>query len=154
MTVHQVGTQQEHLQARLALLAGEKEHSRRGDELTRQRQALPWVKVDKEYIFDTASGERTLRDLFAGRSQLLVYHFMFGLEWTEGCPVCSYWADNFNGTTVHLAHRDVTMMAASRAPLDRLQAYKRRMSWRFPWVSSGGSDFNYDFGVALRDIPA
>jgi predicted dithiol-disulfide oxidoreductase (DUF899 family) len=131
----------------LALLAAEKEHSRRGDELARQRRALPWVKVDKEYIFDTASGERTLRDLFAGRFQLLVYHFMFGPEWAEGCPVCSYWADNFNDVIIHLSQRDVTMICAARAPVDRLAAYKARMGWSFEWVSTGRNDFSYDYGV-------
>jgi len=154
MTTHQVGTQEEHLQARLALLAAEKEHSRRGDELARQRQALPWVKVAKEYIFDTASGERTLRDLFAGRSQLLVYHFMFGPEWTDGCPVCSYWADNFNDVIIHLNQRDVTMICASRAPVGRLAAYKARMGWSFEWVSTGRNEFNYDYGVSIPGISA
>jgi len=154
MTAHQVGTQEEHLQARLALLDAEKEHTRRGDELARQRRALPWVKVDKEYIFDTASGEKTLRDLFAGRSQLLAYHFMFGPEWTEGCPVCSYWADNFNDVIIHLNQRDVTMICASRAPVDRLEAYKARMGWSFEWVSTGRNDFNYDYGVSIQGISA
>jgi len=154
MTAHRIGTPEEHLKARLELLAAEKELTRRGDELARRRRALPWVPVEKAYVFDTEDGEKTLPELFAGRAQLLVYHFMFGPEWTEGCPVCSYWADNFDGTTVHLAHRDVTMMAASRAPLARLSAYRRRMGWSFPWVSTGRSDFNYDYAVSLRDIPA
>ena len=154
MTAHRIGTPEEHLQARLELLQAEKELTRRGDELARQRRALPWVPVEKTYVFDTEDGEKTLPELFADRSQLLVYHFMFGPDWTEGCPVCSYWADNFNGTTVHLAHRDVTMVAASRAPLARLSAYKHRMGWSFPWVSTGRSDFNYDYAVSLRDIPA
>jgi predicted dithiol-disulfide oxidoreductase (DUF899 family) len=154
MTAHDVGTREAHLEARLALLEAEKELSRRGDELARRRRALPWVAVDKEYVFDTDDGERTLPDLFAGRSQLLVYHFMFGPEWTEGCPVCSYWADNFNGGIVHLNQRDVTMLCVSRAPLARLDAYKRRMGWSFPWVSSGRNEFNYDFAVSLPDLSA
>ncbi|MBO0683909.1 MAG: DUF899 family protein, partial [Candidatus Dormibacteraeota bacterium] len=122
MTAHHIGTPEEHLTARLALLEAEKELTRRGDELARQRRALPWVPVQKTYVFDTDEGERTLAELFAGRSQLLVYHFMFGPEWSEGCPVCSYWADNFNGVTVHLNHRDVTMVCVSRAPLPRIDA--------------------------------
>jgi len=154
MNAHRIGTPEEHLKARLELLAAEKELTRRGDEVARRRRALPWVPVEKTYVFDTEDGEKTIAELFAGRSQLLVYHFMFGPDWTEGCPVCSYWADNFNGTTVHLAHRDVTMVAASRAPLARLSAYKHRMGWSFPWVSTGRSDFNYDYAVSLRDIPA
>jgi predicted dithiol-disulfide oxidoreductase (DUF899 family) len=154
MATHTTGTRQEHLQARLELLAAEKELTRRGDELARQRRALPWVPVDKEYVFDTDDGDKTLPELFDGRAQLLVYHFMFGPEWPVGCPVCSFWADNFNGAVVHLKARDVTMVCASRAPLDRIQAYKRRMGWSFPWVSSGRNDFNYDFGVSLPDVSA
>ena len=154
MTTHPVGTAEEHLEARLALLAAEKEHTRRGDELARQRRALPWVRVDKDYAFDTIGGEKTLAGLFDGRTQLLVYHFMFGPEWREGCPVCSYWADNFNDVIVHLNHRDITMMCASRAPIERIEAYKRRMGWSFEWVSTGRTDFNYDYGVSVRDVPA
>jgi predicted dithiol-disulfide oxidoreductase (DUF899 family) len=154
MTEHTIGTAQEHLDARLALLEAEKEHTRRGDELARHRRALPWVRVDKHYVFDTGEGEKTLPELFDGRSQLLVYHFMFGPRWIEGCPVCSFWADSFNGAATHLAHHDVTMLCASRAPLAQLDAYKRRMGWRFPWVSSGRNDFNYDFGVSVRDLDA
>lgn len=154
MTAHTVGTREEHLEARLELLEAEKELTRRGDELARRRRALPWVAVDKEYLFDTDDGEETLPELFAGRSQLLVYHFMFGPEWTEGCPVCSYWADNFNGGIVHLNQRDVTMVCVSRAPLAQLDAYKRRMGWTFPWASSSRNDFNYDFRVSLPDVPA
>ena len=154
MADHRIGTREQHTAARLELLKAEKEFTRRGDELARQRRALPWVAVDKEYRFDSDDGEKTLSELFAGRSQLLVYHFMFGPEWTEGCPVCSYWADNLDGTTVHLNQRDVTMLCASRAPLARLNAYKRRMGWSFPWVSAGRSDFNYDFGVSVRDLDA
>jgi predicted dithiol-disulfide oxidoreductase (DUF899 family) len=154
MTAHRIGTPEEHLEARLALLEAEKAHTRQGDELARQRRALPWVRVDKDYVFDTEEGEKTLPDLFAGRSQLLVYHFMFGPDWSEGCPVCSYWADNFHDTIVHLNHRDVTMICASRAPVERLGAYKARMGWSFEWVSTGRNDFNYDYGVSIRDIPA
>ena len=148
------GTPEEHLAARLELLEAEKEHTRHGDELARRRHELPWVEVEKRYLFDTDDGEQTLAELFGGRSQLLVYHFMFGPEWTEGCPICSFWADSFNGAVAHLAHHDVTMVCASRAPLARLEAYKRRMGWSFPWVSSGRSDFNYDFGVSVRDLDA
>jgi predicted dithiol-disulfide oxidoreductase (DUF899 family) len=154
MTQPTIGTSEEHLAARLELLAAEKELTRRGDELARRRRALPWVRVEKTYTFDADDGEKTLRELFDGRSQLLVYHFMFGPDWTEGCPVCSYWADNFDGANIHLAHRDVTMVAASRAPIDRIQAYKSRMGWSFPWVSSGRTDFNYDYAVSLPDVPA
>jgi predicted dithiol-disulfide oxidoreductase (DUF899 family) len=141
-------SREEWLSARLELLQAEKELTRRRDELSRQRRALPWVRIDKAYEFDTADGPRSLPDLFGGRSQLLVYHFMFGPDWDEGCPSCSFWADNFDGIGVHLAHRDVTFLAASRAPLDRLMAYRSRMGWTFPWVSALGSDFNMDFGVS------
>jgi predicted dithiol-disulfide oxidoreductase (DUF899 family) len=154
MAAHPIGTPENHLRARLELLEAEKELTRRGDELAARRRALPWVRIDKSYVFDTGDGEQTLRDLFAGRSELLVYHFMFGPEWTEGCPICSFWADNFNGGIVHLNERDVTMVCASRAPLARLDAYKRRMGWTFPWVSSGRNDFNYDYGVSVPDVPA
>jgi predicted dithiol-disulfide oxidoreductase (DUF899 family) len=152
--VHTTGSTDEHLAARLELLAAEKELTRRGDEVARMRRALPWVAVEKEYVFDTDGGDKTLRELFDGRSQLLVYHFMFGPEWNEGCPVCSYWADNFDGGIVHLKYRDVTMLCASRAPIERLQAYKRRMGWSFPWVSSGRSEFNYDYGVSVPGLDA
>jgi len=154
MTGHSTGTADEHLAARLELLAAEKEHTRRGDELARMRRGLPWVPIQKESLFDTDQGQETLAELFDGRSQLLVYHFMFGPRWSEGCPVCSFWADSFNGAVTHLAHHDVTMLCASRAPLAQLDAYKRRMGWSFPWVSSGGNDFNYDFGVSVRDLDA
>jgi predicted dithiol-disulfide oxidoreductase (DUF899 family) len=154
MTAHSTGTTDDHLVARLELLAAEKEHTRRGDELARMRRALPWVPIEKEYVFDTDEGEKTLAKLFDGRSQLLVYHFMFGPQWEVGCPVCSYWADSFNGAVIHLAHRDVTMLCASRAPLDRIQAYERRMGWGFPWVSSGRNEFNYDFGVSVPGLDA
>jgi predicted dithiol-disulfide oxidoreductase (DUF899 family) len=148
MTAHKTGTHEEWLTARLELLEAEKAYSRRGDELARQRQELPWVRVDKEYQFGTDDGPASLADLFAGRSQLLVYHFMFGPDYTAGCPSCSAIADGFNGSFVHLAHHDVTLCTVSRAPLEKLQAYKQRMGWSFPWASSFGSDFNYDFGVA------
>jgi predicted dithiol-disulfide oxidoreductase (DUF899 family) len=153
MTAHTVGSPEEHLKARLALLEAEKAYIRQGDELARRRRELPWVPVDKEYVFDTEDGERTLPELFADRSQLIVYHFMFGPEWTAGCPICSYWADSFNGVIVHLNQRDVTMLCASRAPLAQLAAYKRRMGWTFPWVSSARNDFNYDHAVSVRGVP-
>jgi len=137
--------------ARLELLAAEKAHTRRGDELARQRQQLPWVRVDKDYSFDTDEGRASLAELFEGRSQLLVYHFMFGPDYEAGCPSCSMIADGFNGFAVHLAHHDVQLCAVSRAPLQKLQAFKRRMGWTFPWVSSLGGDFNYDFKVSLTE---
>ena len=148
MTSHKTGTREEWLAARLALLRAEKELTRRGDEVSRRRQELPWVRVDKDYRFETDEGPASLADLFAGRSQLLVYHFMFGPDYTAGCPSCSAIADGFNGSAVHLASHDVTLCPVSRAPLAQLQAYKRRMGWSFPWASSSGSDFNSDFGVA------
>jgi predicted dithiol-disulfide oxidoreductase (DUF899 family) len=154
MTAQRTGTADEHLAARLELLQAEKELTRRGDEVARRRRELPWVRIEKEYVFDTVEGEKALPELFAGRSQLLVYHFMFGPLWNEGCPICSFWADSFNGSVVHLAHHDVTMLCASRAPLQQLEAYRRRMGWSFPWVSSGRSDFNYDFNVSVRDLDA
>jgi predicted dithiol-disulfide oxidoreductase (DUF899 family) len=144
-TTHRTGTRDEWLAARLALLEEEKELTHRGDEVARHRQALPWVRLDKPYRFDTDEGTASLADLFRGRSQLLVYHFMFGPDYTAGCPVCSAIADGFNGSVVHLAHHDVMFWAISRAPLPKLQAYRRRMGWSFPWASSGGSDFNLDF---------
>jgi predicted dithiol-disulfide oxidoreductase (DUF899 family) len=145
MTDHQIATQEEWLASRLELLEAEKEHTRRGDVLARRRQELPWVRVDKEYVFETDDGSASLSDLFGGRTQLLVYHFMFGPEYTAGCPACSSIADGFDGFVVHLANHDVTLYAVSRAPLAKLRAYKRRMGWSFPWASSFGSDFNYDF---------
>ena len=147
MTDHKTGTREEWLAARLELLKAEKALTRRSDELARQRQALPWVRIDKKYRFETDLGPASLADLFKGRSQLLIYHFMFGPEFTAGCPVCSSIADGFDGFVVHLAHHDVTLGAVSRAPIEKIQAYKRRMGWSFPWVSSYDSDFNYDFGV-------
>src|ERR1700687_3904738 len=145
---HKTGTRKDWLAARLELLEAEKALTRRGDELARHRQELPWVRIDKEYRFETEEGEASLADLFSGRSQLLVYHFMFGPEYTAGCPSCSAIADGFDGSVVHLANHDVTLCAVSRAPLPKLQAYKRRMGWSFPWASSFDSDFNYDFHVA------
>ena len=140
---------EEWLEARKRLLAAEKELTRARDEVTRQRQALPWEPVEKEYVFDGPDGEETLADLFEGRSQLLVYHFMFEPEDAAGCPICSFWADNFEPVVLHLRARDVTMLAISRAPLPKLAAYKERMGWSFKWVSSFGNDFNFDYGVAF-----
>jgi predicted dithiol-disulfide oxidoreductase (DUF899 family) len=148
VTQHKTGTREEWLAARLELLEAEKELTRHSDELVEKRQQLPWVRIDKEYRFETDDGEASLADLFGGRSQLLIYHFMFGPEYTAGCPACSTIADGFNGSVVHLANHDVTLMAVSRAPLERLQAYKRRMGWSFPWASSLGSDFNFDFDAS------
>jgi len=133
------------------LLKAEKELTRHSDEVARQRQQLPWVRVDKEYVFDTDKGKASLADLFCGRSQLLIYHFMFGPEYEAGCPSCSSIADDFNGFAVHLAHHDVMLAVVSRAPLAKLQEYKQRMGWSFPWASSFGSDFNYDFKVSFTE---
>jgi predicted dithiol-disulfide oxidoreductase (DUF899 family) len=151
MAKHTTGTRQEWLAARLELLEAEKELTRRSDELARRRQELPWVRIDKAYRFDTDEGSASLADLFRGRSQLLVYHFMFGPDYTAGCPSCSSIADGFDGFVVHLANHDVTLCAVSRAPLAKLQAYKRRMGWTFPWASSSGSDFNDDFNVRVTE---
>ncbi len=147
MMKQKIGTRKEWLAARLELLKGEKELTHRSDEVARRRQELPWVRIDKEYGFETDEGSASLADLFRGRSQLLVYHFMFGPDYTAGCPSCSSITDGFNGFVVHLANHDVMLWAVSRAPLGKLQAYKRRMGWIFPWASSFGGDFNYDFGV-------
>jgi predicted dithiol-disulfide oxidoreductase (DUF899 family) len=151
MTEHKIGSREEWQAAREELLQREKEHTRMGDELARQRRELPWVPIEKEYRFETEEGTRTLGELFEGRTQLLVYHFMFGPEYTAGCPSCSAIADGFDGSVVHLENHDVAFTAVSRAPLEKLQAYKRRMGWSFPWASSYGSDFNYDFGVAYTE---
>ena len=145
MTHHKTGTREEWLAARLDLLKAEKELTRRSDELARRRQQLPWVRIDTGYRFETDEGTASLADLFEGRSQLLVYHFMFGPDYTAGCPSCSSIADGFNGFVVHLANHDVTLCAVSRAPLAKLQAYKKRMGWSFPWASSSDSNFNFDF---------
>ncbi|MFL6975839.1 MAG: DUF899 domain-containing protein [Xanthobacteraceae bacterium] len=151
MTTHITGTRSEWLAARLKLLEAEKELTRRGDELARQRQELPWVRVEKAYRFETDEGSASLEDLFRGRSQLLVYHFMFGPDYKAGCATCSTIADGFNGFAVHLANHDVMLSAVSRAPLAKLQAYKRRMGWTFPWASSLGGDFNFDFNVSFTE---
>ena len=151
MTKHMTGTREEWLAARLELLEAEKELTRRGDEVARRRQELPWVRIDKEYRFETDDGSASLADLFRGRSQLLVYHFMFGPDYSAGCPSCSAIADGFDGSVVHLANHDVTLAAVSRAPLEKLQTYKRRMGWSFPWASSFGSDFNFDFSVGFTE---
>jgi predicted dithiol-disulfide oxidoreductase (DUF899 family) len=149
MTEHKVVTEAQWLEARRQLLKKEKEFTRLRDELSQQRRALPWVRVEKEYSFETPVGLATLRQLFGSRSQLLVYHFMLGPDWEAGCKSCSFWADNFNGVDVHLAHRDAAFMAVSQAPLVKIEAYKKRMGWSFPWVSSFGSDFNHDYGVSF-----
>jgi predicted dithiol-disulfide oxidoreductase (DUF899 family) len=148
---HPTGTRAEWLTARRELLVAEKELTRRGDELARQRQALPWVRIDKTYRLDTDAGEASLADLFQGRSQLLVYHFMFGPDWSAGCPSCSSIADGFNGIAVHLRNHDVMLWAVSRAPLAKLQAFEQRMGWGFPWASSFASDFNADFNVYFTE---
>src|SRR2546421_3746761 len=151
MTRHMTGTHEEWLAARLELLKEEKDLTRRSDELARRRQELPWVRIDKKYRFETDEGSASLADLFRGRSQLLIYHFMFGPEYTAGCPSCSAIADGFDDSVVHLANHDVTLSAVSRAPLAKLQAYKRRMGWTFPFASSLGSDFNFDFNVSVTE---
>jgi predicted dithiol-disulfide oxidoreductase (DUF899 family) len=151
MTNHRTGTREEWLAARLELLDAEKELTRRSDELAQKRQELPWVRIEKDYTFETDEGTASFSDLFGGRSQLLMYHFMFGPEYTAGCPACSAIADGFNGFFVHLEHHDVAMWAVSLAPLEKLQAYKRRMGWGFPWASSLGSDFNFDFNVSITE---
>src|SRR5918995_6406379 len=148
MTEHKIATQEEWQAARDELLAEEKELTRRSDELARKRRELPWVRVEKEYRFDTDDGKRTLAELFDGRSQLLVYHFMFGPSFEAGCPICTSMADSVNGVLPYLHARDVTMLLVSRAPLERLQAYKRRLGWSIPWASSAGNDFNFDLGVS------
>ena len=151
MTEHTIGTREEWLDARRELLEREKELTRRSDELARQRQELPWVRVDEEYVFETDEGPKKLAELFDGRSQLVVYHFMHGPNTPDGCPGCTFAANHFDGAVLHLNQRDVTFLCASRSPLDTLEAYKRRMGWSFPWVSSGGSDFNRDFGAFTEE---
>src|SRR3954453_15765596 len=151
MSPHPTATREQWLAARLEMLAAEKELTRRSDELARRRQALPWVPVEKEYRFETDEGSASLRDLFGGRSQLLVYHFMFGPDYKAGCPSCSMIADGFDGFAVHLATHDVALCAMSRAPLAKLQAYKQRMGWTFPWASSLDGDFNFDFNVSFTE---
>jgi predicted dithiol-disulfide oxidoreductase (DUF899 family) len=151
MTTHKTGTREQWLVARLELLKAEKELTHRSDELAKQRQELPWVRVEKEYLFDTDQGSASLLDLFKGRSQLLVYHFMFGPDYKAGCPSCSSIADGFNGIAVHLANHDVMLWAVSRAPLAKLQAYKRRMGWTFPWASSEDATFNFDYDASYTE---
>jgi predicted dithiol-disulfide oxidoreductase (DUF899 family) len=146
---HKVVSQNEWLTARKALLAKEKEFSHARDKLSEARRALPWVKVEKNYVFEGPNGRETLSDLFAGRSQLIVYHFMLGPGWVQGCPSCSFLADHFDGAATHLAHRDVALVVVSRAPLAEIEAYKKRMGWKFKWVSSYGNDFNHDFHVSF-----
>ena len=154
MPEHEVGTREQHQAAREELLKREKELTRRSDELARERRELPWVRVEKEYEFDTDDGKKTLEELFNGRSQLLVYHFMFGPRYEAGCPVCSSGADTYDGAVPHLKARDVTFLCDSRAPLEKLNAYKQRMGWSFPWVSSFETDFRFDFGVSQTDEQA
>ena len=149
MTTHAVGTREAWLAARMALLEAEKDLTRRSDALAQQRQQLPWVKLGKTYHFETDAGRVSLADLFSGRSQLMIYHFMFGPEYKAGCPSCSAIADGFDGIAVHLAHHDTMLWAVSRAPLAKLQAYRKRLGWTFPWASSHGSDFNFDFNVSF-----
>ena len=146
---HNVVSPEEWLEARKKLLSQEKEFTHLRDKLSRQRRELPWVKVEKEYVFEGPNGKETLADLFEGRSQLVIYHFMFAPEWEEGCPSCSFWADNFNGIVIHLNHRDVTFGAISRAPIEKLKAFKKRMGWTFKWVSSGNNEFNYAYHVSF-----
>lgn len=148
MPNHPVVSRQEWIAARKELLAKEKELTRLRDALAQQRRELPWVKVTKQYVFAGPDGPQSLSELFAGRRQLIVYHFMYGPDWDEGCPSCSFWADNFEGIPIHLAHRDATLVAISRAPYEKIAAYRRRMGWTFPWYSSYGSDFNFDFQVS------
>ena len=149
MTDHQIVTHEQWVEARKQLLAREKELTRLRDQLSQARRELPWERVTKDYAFDGPDGRKTLGDLFAGRSQLVVYHFMFGPDWEAGCKSCSFWADNFERNVVHLAARDVTMIAVSRAPLAKLDAFRQRLGWTFKWVSSAGSDFNFDYGVSF-----
>jgi len=151
VTRHATGTREQWLRASRPLLNKEKEVTRLNDEVTRERHLLPWVPVEQDYRFTTDTGQKSLLELFDGRSQLLVYHFMFGPEWTEGCPSCSLLADHLDGARVHLNQRDVTLLCVSRAPLEKLTAYKQRMGWQFPWVSALGSDFNFDFGVSFTE---
>jgi predicted dithiol-disulfide oxidoreductase (DUF899 family) len=151
MTMHTTGTRKEWLAARLELLNAEKEHTRRGDELAQRRQELPWVRIDKDYRFETDEGKASLSDLFRGRTQMLVYHMMFGPEYTAACPSCSSIADGFNGVVVHLENHDVKFWAVSRAPLAKLQTFKQRMGWTFPWASSATGDFNIDFNVSVTE---
>ena len=149
MSSHPIVSREQWIEARRSLLAKEKQLTRQHDQLARERRELPWVRVEKEYVFDTPNGKKALGELFAGRSQLFIYHFMFGPEWKEGCPSCSFVSDHLDGTVPHLAARDVTLTMVSRAPLAKIEAFKKRMGWRFPWVSSSGSDFNYDYQASF-----
>ena len=149
MSTHQVVSSEQWLAARKAFMDKEKDFTRLRDELAAERRALPWVRIDKSYVFDSDEGKRTLADLFGGKSQLIVYHFMFHPEWEAGCKSCSFWADTYNPVIAHLNARDVNLVAISRAPLARINKFKSRMGWSFPWVSSAGTDFNYDFGVSF-----
>ncbi|MCZ6879311.1 MAG: thioredoxin family protein, partial [Acidobacteria bacterium] len=149
MKNHKIVSRDDWLAARMEHLAQEKELTRLRDQLSQDRRELPWVQVDKEYLFDGPNGKETLSELFEGRSQLIIYHFMYGPDWAEGCPSCSFWADNFNDSVVHLHHRDITLLAVSRAELDSLEAYKKRMGWSFKWVSSFENDFNRDYHVSF-----
>ena len=149
MQLHHVVSREEWLLARKELLVKEKEFNRLRDQLSQERRELPWVKVEKEYLFDTPIGKESLSDLFEDQCQLIIYHFMFGPEWEEGCPSCSFWADNFNGIELHLKHRNINLIAISRAKLEQLEAYKKRMDWHFKWVSSYESDFNFDYQVSF-----
>ena len=151
MTAHRTGTREEWLDARLEVLKAEKELTRLSDDVAQKRRALPWVRIDKEYLFDTEDGTATLADLFHGRSQLIVYHFMFGPDWEEGCPSCSAVADGFDETHLHVQNHDVAFTAVSRAPLGKLLSYRERMGWSFPWVSSARTDFNFDFNVSFTE---
>jgi len=153
MRNHPIVLQDEWLAARARLLAKEKEFTRQRDQLSEERRALPWMKVEKDYVFDGPNGRETLSQLFQGRSQLLIYHFMYGTDWNEGCKNCSFWADSFNGITTHLKHRDVTMIAVSRAPYSKLKTFQERMGWSFKWVSSGTNDFGHDFNVSFTQEP-
>src|SRR3984893_16488697 len=144
-----VVSQAEWIAARKELLAKEKNLTRQRDALAEERRKLPWVKVDKKYVFETASGKKTLAELFGGKSQLAIYHFMFGPDWEQGCPSCSLIADHLDNLGIHLAQRDMRLMIVSRAPLDKIDSFKRRMGWKFPWASSYGSEFNFDFGVSV-----
>jgi predicted dithiol-disulfide oxidoreductase (DUF899 family) len=152
MQPHKIVSEQEWLAARKGLLAKEKEFTRARDNLSAERRTLPWVRVEKPYVFDTPEGKKTLAELFGGKSQLIVYHFMLGPGWDEGCPSCSYLADHFDGAVIHLANRDVAFVAVSRAPLSEIEAFKKRMGWRFKWVSSFGSDFNFDYHVSFPAV--
>jgi predicted dithiol-disulfide oxidoreductase (DUF899 family) len=149
MLTNPVVSREKWLEARKALLATEKEETKLRDKIRAERQKMPWVKVDKTYMFDTPAGKKTLADLFDGRSQLMIYHFMFGPDWEAGCPGCSFLADHIDGTLAHLNNHDVTLVCVSRAPLDKIETYKKRMGWKFPWLSSFGSDFNFDYHVSF-----